>query len=100
MPSATRRTKATGRALTRLVHGLAQGESDGPMRRQPCSAFGAASSLTHRPASAPAPDREARQDRLRVIGRNEQRSAISTVDARASGISANSTAISARDLKR
>ena len=37
---------------------------------------------------------------LRVIGRNAQRSAISTVDASASGMSANSTAISARVLKR
>ena len=37
---------------------------------------------------------------LRVFGRNEQRSAISTVEASASGMSANSTAISARVLKR
>ncbi len=37
---------------------------------------------------------------LRVCGRNEQRSAISTVEASASGRSANSTAISARVLKR
>jgi hypothetical protein len=37
---------------------------------------------------------------LRVVGRNEQRSAISMVDASASGTSANSTAISARVLKR
>jgi hypothetical protein len=35
-----------------------------------------------------------------VFGRNEQRSAISTVEASASGMSANSTAISARVLKR
>jgi len=37
---------------------------------------------------------------LRVIGRNAQRSAISIVEASASGMSANSTAISARVLKR
>ena len=37
---------------------------------------------------------------LRVVGRNAQRSAISTVEASASGRSANSAAISARVLKR
>ena len=36
---------------------------------------------------------------LRVFGRNAQRCAISTVEASASGRSANSAAISARDLK-
>ena len=49
---------------------------------------------------APAPTVKRGRIGLRVIGRNEQRSAISTVDASASGMSANSTAISARVLKR
>ena len=48
----------------------------------------------------PAPTVKRGRIGLRVIGRNEQRSAISTVDASASGMSANSTAISARVLKR
>ena len=48
----------------------------------------------------PAPTVKRGRIGLRVIGRNEQRSAISTVEASASGMSANSTAISARVLKR
>ena len=48
----------------------------------------------------PAPTVKRGRIGLRVFGRNEQRSAISTVDARASGMSANNTAISARVLKR
>jgi hypothetical protein len=51
-------------------------------------------------ALAPAPTVKRGRIGLRVIGRNAQRSAISTVEASASGMSANSTAISARVLKR
>ncbi len=49
---------------------------------------------------APAPTVNRGRIGLRVLGRNAQRSAISTVEASASGRSANSTAISARVLKR
>ena len=60
----------------------------------------AASSLSASAALAPAPTVKRGRIGLRVTGRNAQRSAISTVEASASGTSANSTAISARVLKR
>jgi len=48
----------------------------------------------------PAPTVKRAGSACAFFGRNEQRSAISMVEASASGISANSTAISARVLKR
>ena len=84
-----------GGALRQAVHLRAACAS-------PSSAWRFSSAASSAAASEPEPAPTVKRGRigLRVIGRNEQRSAISTVDASASGMSANSTAISARVLKR